>query len=131
MTIRNIAISILGAALGVLGAFIINGLLVYYFDGVTFKGHALFWLEITIFSCWYGLISFLVAKGLNNQKMKILLIIGVVITTVLLATSQAGYELGLSKIEHALVWLEVYAHYLIAIPVFYVVGLFHVREHGT
>ena len=131
MTKRNIAISILGAVSGVLGCFIINGLLVYLFEGVTFKDQTLFWLEITIYSCWYGLIAFFAAKWLNNPKMQILITIGAVITVVLLATSQVAYELGLSQIERTLIWFEVYANYLVAIPVFYTVGLFQVKEHGT
>ena len=131
MTKRNIAISILGAVVGILGAFILSSLLVYFFEGVTFKGQTLFWLEITIYSSWYCLIAFLVAKWLNNPKMPILITIGIVITAVLLATSQVGYGLGLSKIERTLIWFEVYAHYLVAIPVFYTVGLFQVKVHGT
>ena len=131
MSKRNIAISIIGAVAGVLGAFSINGFLVYFFDGVTFKGQTLFCLEIIIFSCWYGLIAIVVAKWLNNQKVQILITIGIVLTSVLMAASQVGYEEGLSKMERALIWLEVYGHYLVAIPVFYIVGLIQVKVYGT
>jgi hypothetical protein len=122
--LHNLIVIAIGVFVTVLGAWVINGLFLIWFAGITFSGHSLAITETAIFGAWYLAVSASMAKFSKNINAALFGIAGFTIACILILSTEGWFDSSMSLAQKAVTWLEVYAPYLVAFPTFYIVGRF-------
>ena len=118
----------------VIGAWVLNGLALQLYSGHVFTGHSLAVIDSVIFGTWYFVISWLLTRILKNKSRILFGIVGVLVSGILIATTDGSYSPQSPIMERALFWVEVNLCYLVAIPIFFISGWYSeykVRKNAT
>ena len=113
---------VLAVCITVIGAWVLNGLLVELYSGHTFRGHELVITDTAIFGMWYFIVSLFLIRIIKKRRKVLFGIAGALIAGTLVGTTEGWFAPELSLFEKILTWLEVYFNYLVALPIFFILG---------
>ncbi len=124
MSIKQHSIELLGILATVFGSFFMNTIVLNAVDGRTYEGYQMVYLNLLVFCAWYIVVGLLISIAHPKPSKYGLLIIGVLVATVLILSSQGWIDPSIDLISKINSWLIGYANYIIVIPVFFVIGVF-------
>lgn len=92
--------------------------------GRTYEVQQMVYLDLMVFCGWYSVVGLLISIAHPKPSKFRLLIIGVLVATVLILSSQGWIDPSIDLISRINSWLIGYANYILVIPVFFLVGMF-------
>jgi len=127
MSIKQHSIELLGILAAVFGAFFMNTVILNIAGGFTYERYQIVYFDLVVFCAWYTVVGLLISIAHPKPSKFRLLLIGVLVATVLILSSQGWIDPSIDLVSRINSWLIVYAHYIVVIPVFFVVGMFTER----
>jgi hypothetical protein len=124
MSIKQLSIELLGIIATVFGSFFMNTIILNMADGRTYEGYQMYYLNLLVFCAWYIAVGLLISIAHPKPSKYVLLIIGILVATVLILSSQGWIDPSIDFISKINSWLIGYANYILVIPVFFVIGIF-------
>jgi hypothetical protein len=124
MSIKQYSIELLGVLATVFGSFFMNTVILNIAGGRTYEGYQMVYLDLMVFYAWYTVVGLLISIAHPKPSKFRLLIIGVLVATVLILSSQGWIDPSIGVLSKINSWLIGYAQYIVVIPVFFVVGVF-------
>jgi predicted neutral ceramidase superfamily lipid hydrolase len=119
MSIKQYSIELLGVLATVFGAFFMNAIILNIDGGRTYEGYQMVYFELMVFCAWYTVVCLLISIAHPKPSKFRLLIIGVLVATVLILSSQGWIDPSIYFLSRINSWFIGYAQYIVVIPVFF------------
>jgi hypothetical protein len=123
MRIKQHFIELLGILATVFGAFFMNSVILNITSGRSNEGYHIVYIDLMVFCAWYTVVGFVISVAHPNPSKYGLLMLGVIIATVLVLSSQGWIDPNIDFVSKINSWLIGYTNYIFVIPVFFVVGM--------
>jgi hypothetical protein len=88
MRIKQHSIELLGILATVFGAFFMNSVILNITSGRSNEGYHIVYIDLMVFCAWYTVVGFVISVAHHNPSKYGLLMLGVIIATVLVLSSQ-------------------------------------------